>query len=64
MWNVRAGDDWVSACKKCGGGGSEMCGFRGRKTWYECAKDVMKALGLHPEWAAFMDMWASFGRNV
>ena len=22
---------------------------RGRKTWYECVKDDMKAHGLHPE---------------
>ena len=31
-----------------------MC--RGRKTWYECVKDDMKVLGLHPEWAVFRDM--------
>ena len=33
---------------------------RGRKTWYECVKDDMKALGLHPEWAVFRDMWRGF----
>ena len=32
---------------------------RGRKTWYECVKD-MKVLGLHAEWAVFRDMWRGF----
>ena len=26
MWNVRVGDDWVSACRNGGGGRGEMCG--------------------------------------
>ena len=26
----------------------------------ECVKDDMKALGLHPEWAVFRDMWRGF----
>ena len=28
-----------------------------RKTWEQCVRDDMKLLGLHPEWAVFMDMW-------
>ena len=36
-----------------------MCA-RGRKTWYECVKDDMKVLGLHPEWTVFRDMWRGF----
>ena len=36
------------------------CAGRGRKTWYECVKDDMKALGLHTEWAVFRDMWRGF----
>ena len=38
-----------------------------RKTWYECVKvDMNCALGLHPEWAVFRDMWRGFisVRNV
>ena len=45
----KRGDDWVVAGVRCVG--------RGRKTWYGCVKDDMKALGLHPEWAVFRDMW-------
>ena len=26
------------------------------RTWYECVKDDMRVLGLHPEWAVFRDM--------
>ena len=36
------------------------CAGRGRKTWYECVKDDMMVLGLHPEWAVFRDMWRGF----
>ena len=28
--------------------------------WYECVKDDIKALGLHPEWTVFRDMWRGF----
>ena len=47
MWN-----DWVSACRKVEVAGAR-CKGRKRKTWYECVKDDMKVLGLHPEWAVF-----------
>ena len=30
---------------------------RSRKTWEQCARDDMKLLGLHPEWAISRDMW-------
>ena len=53
-------DDWVSACRHVVVAGVRGVG-RGRKTWYECVKEDMKELGLHAEWAVFMDMWgASF----
>ena len=52
-------DDWVSACRNVVVAGVR-CAGRGRKTWYECMKDDMKALGLHPEWAVFRDMWRGF----
>ena len=32
------------------------CAGRGMKTWRECVKKDMVELGLHPEWAVFMDM--------
>ena len=41
-------DDWVSACRNVVVVGVR-CAGRGRKTCYECVKDDMKALGLHPE---------------
>ena len=53
------GDDWVSACRKVEVAGAR-CKGRKRKTWYECVEDDMKALGLHPEWAVFRDMWRGF----
>ena len=28
----------------------------GRKTWKQCVRDDMKLLGLHSEWAIFMDI--------
>ena len=52
-------DDWVSACRNLEVGGMR-CAGRGRKTWYECVKEDMKELGLHPEWAVFRDMWRGF----
>ena len=55
----KSGDDWVSACRNVVVAGVR-CAGRGRKTWYECVKDDMKALGLHPEWAVFRDMWRGF----
>ena len=30
---------------------------RSMKTWEHCVSDDMKLLGLHSEWAIFMDMW-------
>ena len=30
---------------------------RSRKTWKQYAKDYMKLLRLHSEWAIFRDMW-------
>ena len=55
------GDDWVSACRYVVVTGTGVrCAGRGRKTWYECVKDDMKVLGLHPEWAMFRDMWRGF----
>ena len=56
----KSGDDWVSACRKVVVAGVS-CGGRGRKTWYECVKDDMKALVLHPECAV---EGLHFGRNV
>ena len=55
----KSGDDWVSACRNVVVAGVR-CAGRGRKTWYECVKDDMKALSLHPEWAVFRDMWRGF----
>ena len=56
----KSGDDGVSACRNVVVAGVRCTG-RGRKTWYECVKDDMKALGLHPEWAVFRDrMWRCF----
>ena len=52
MWNVKSGDDWVSACRNVVVAGVR-CAGRGGKTWYECVKDDMKELGLHAEWAVF-----------
>ena len=52
------GDDWASACRKVEVTGAR-CKGRKRKTWYECVDD-MKALGLHPKWAVFGDMWRGF----
>ena len=52
-------DDWMSACRNVVVAGVR-CAGRGRKTWYECVKDDMKALGLHPVWAVFRDMWRGF----
>ena len=49
----------VSACRKVEVAGAR-CKGRKRKTWYECVEDDMKALGLHPEWAGFRDMWRGF----
>ena len=46
----KSGDDWVSACRNVVVAGVR-CAGRGRKTWYECVKDDMKALGLH-QWCA------------
>ena len=51
-------DDWVLACRNVVAG--VKCAGRGRKTWYECVKDDIKVLGLHPEWAVFRDMWRGF----
>ena len=51
----KSGDDWVSACRNGVVAGVRGAG-RGRKTWYECAKDDRKELGLHAEWAVFRDM--------
>ena len=49
-------DDWVSACRKV-----EVavvrCEGRNRKTWNECVEDDVKAIGLHPEWTVFRDVW-------
>ena len=59
MWKRKSGDDWVSACRNVVVAGVR-CAGRGRKTWYEFVKDDMKALGLHPEWAVFRDMWRGF----
>ena len=55
----KSGDDWASASRNVVVPGVR-CAGRGRKTWYECVKDDMKALGLHPEWAVFRDMWRGF----
>jgi len=33
----------------------EVAGARNRKTRNECVEDDMKVLGLHAEWAVFMD---------
>ena len=52
MWNVRVRMIVVVAGVRYAG--------RGRKTWYECVNDDMKALGLHPEWAVFRDMGRGF----
>ena len=52
-------DDWVFTYRNVVVAGVR-CADRGRKTWYECVKDDMKALGLHPEWAVFRDMWRGF----
>ena len=52
-------DDWVSACRNMVVAGVR-CAGRGRKSWYECVKDDMKVLGLHPEWAVFRDKWRGF----
>ena len=53
----KSGDDWVSACRNVVVAGVR-CAGRGKKTWYECVKDDMKALGL--QWAVFRDMWRGF----
>ena len=53
------GDNYVSACRNVVVAGVRHSG-RGRKTWYECVTDDMKALGLHPEWAVFRNMWRGF----
>ena len=37
----------MSACRNVVVAGVRCVG-RGRKTWYECVKDDMKVLGLHP----------------
>ena len=55
----KSGDDWVSACRNVVVA-EVRCAGRGRKTWYECVKDDMVELGLHPEWAVFRDMWRGF----
>ena len=55
----KSGDDWVSACRNVVVAGVR-CAGRGRKTLYECVKDDVKVLGLHPEWAVFWDMWRGF----
>ena len=55
MWKVRVRNDWVSDCRNVVVAGVR-CAGRGRKTRYEC----VKALGLHPEWALFRDMWRGF----
>ena len=54
----KRGDDLVSACRNVVVG--VRCAGRGKKTWYECVKDDMKVLGLHPEGAVFWDMWRGF----
>ena len=36
------------------------CRRRNRKTLNECVEDDMKVLGLHSEWAVFMDIWRDF----
>ena len=57
-----SGDDWVSACRNVVVAGVR-CAGRGRKTWYECVKDDMTVLGLHPEWAVFSDIGFISGRT-
>ena len=39
---------------------------RGRKTWEQCVNDDMELLGLHSEWAIFMDVWRDliWGKRV
>ena len=44
----KSGDDWVSACRNVVVAGVRCVG-RGRKTCYECVKNDMVELGLHPE---------------
>ena len=44
----KSGDDWVLACRNVVVAGVG-CEGRGRKIWYECVKNDMKVLGLHPE---------------
>ena len=55
----KSDDDWVSACRNVVVAEVRCAGKR-RNTWYECVKDDMKVLGLHPEWAVFRDMWRGF----
>ena len=55
----RSVDDWVLTCRKVEVAGVR-CKGRKRKTWYDCVKDDMKVLGLHSEWAVFMDVWRDF----
>ena len=61
MWNIRMGMIGCrpADCRKVEVTGAR-CNGRKRKTWYECVEDDMKALGLHPEWAVFRDMWRGF----
>ena len=49
-------DDWVSACRRLVVKGARGRS-RSRKTWEQCVRDDMKLLGLHSEWAIFLDMW-------
>ena len=57
-------DDWVSACRNVVVAGVRCVG-RGRKTWGVCVKDdIVKLLGLQPEWAIFRDVWRDFVHRV
>jgi len=48
--------DWVSACRSCAVVGSRSRG-RGKKSWCECVKGDMKAMGLRAEWARDRVRW-------
>ena len=47
-------DGWVSTC----GGGGARCG--GEVGGLTSVDEDMEALGLHPEWAVFRDVWRGF----
>ena len=52
----KSGDDWMSSCRKSGGGRVK---YVGRKTWGMCIKDDMQLLGLQPEGVIFKDIWTN-----